>query len=337
MAHISNFFFGLILFSALTGCALTSAGVKKGDERNFVRSLNDVSAGRVIEARMKRAFDYKLKGVDVEVAEGVVLLSGNVPSQQDRIEAARIAWSAPRIDQVGNEIKINSKQGFVRNTKDGVLEKSVRTRLTVDKYVKGRNFNVETHDGIVYLLGVARDQRELERAARIASTTRGTREVISYVRVANLTDGQNFNSRDRVPSGISQSANQSFTQPQPLQGFVDATPNPIAQTQIPAPVRNLPLSAPIPFTPPSASLGAQSAQGFSGITGGPTAPPQIDIGERLGKELPSNDELGAYRTGGAGQAVSVIESAPYYVDPETGQEIPVRFDANGNFVPLIIK
>jgi len=36
--------------SALSGCAVTTAGIKKGDERNFVRSLNDVNAARAIKA-----------------------------------------------------------------------------------------------------------------------------------------------------------------------------------------------------------------------------------------------------------------------------------------------
>ena len=81
-----------------------------------------------------------------------------------------------------------------------------------------------------------------------------------------------------------------------------------------------PLSQPIPFTPQA-----------------PTAPAQIaDMGDRLNKEFPSNNDLGKYRTGAAGEAVSIIESEPYYIDPETGKEIPVRF-VNGQFVPKIIK
>ena len=122
----------LALAFSLSGCAVATAGVKKGDERNLVRSVKDVNAGRVIEARMTRALDFKLKGVDVEVAEGIVVLSGNVPTQEDKIEAARIAWSAQGIEQVGNEILIKGKQSFVRNTKDGILEKSVRSRLALD-------------------------------------------------------------------------------------------------------------------------------------------------------------------------------------------------------------
>lgn len=298
-----------LLTTAASGCAVATAGIKKGDERNFVRSVNDVSAGRVIEARMKRAYDFNLKGIDVEVAEGIVLLSGNVPNKEDRIEAARIAWSAPRVLEVGNEIMIKSKQGFVRNTKDGFLEKAVRTRLTASKYVKARNFNIETHDGIVYLMGVARTQSELERAAAIAATTKGAKEVISYARIADMPQ-------------ISQEA---VAAPMPMQREVPSFLTTQPETQAAAPIQSAPLSKPIPFTP------QQDA------SGGPTAPPTIDMGDKLNKEFPSDEELGAYRTGKAGEAVSIIESEPYYVNPDTGEEIPVRYDENGDLIPGIIR
>ena len=139
----------LILLSlTVSSCAVTTAGVKKGDERNFVRSIHDVNAERAIKSRMTRAYDFKLKGVNPEVREGIVVLTGNVPTQKDRIEAERIAWSAQRIDQVGNEILVKDKQSHTRKVKDGLLETSVNTRLTADKYVKARNINVEAHDGI---------------------------------------------------------------------------------------------------------------------------------------------------------------------------------------------
>lgn len=307
----------LALAFTLSGCAVATAGVKKGDERNFVRSVKDVNAGRVIEARMTRALDFKLKGVDVEVAEGIVLLSGNVPTQEDKIEAARIAWSAQGIEQVGNEIYIKGKQSFVRNTKDGILEKAVRTRMTADRHVKARNFNIETHDGIVYVLGVARTSEELKRAAEIAATTRGAKQVVSYARVANLKGEETPNVS--APA-IAQAAPIQRALPSILQS---APSNPLPQApsyeaQLPAPITNAPIDQPIPFA-------------------GPTAPKELIIGDRLGKELPSDEELGAYRTGQAGEAVSIIESAPYYLDPDTGKEIPIRYDANGNILPRIIK
>jgi osmotically-inducible protein OsmY len=296
----------LLSTSLLAGCAVATAGVKKGDERNFARSLNDVNAGRAIKARMMRAYDFKLSGVSVEVAEGIVLLAGNVPTKEDRIEAARIAWSAPRIDQVGNEIMIRDKQGFVRNTKDGILETSVMTRMVADKSVKARNFNIETHDGIIYLLGVARSQAELERAAQIAAQTRGAVEVISYARIANMPE-QAYQSVETTTPSMQRA----------LPDFLTTTPP--AAEQPTAPIQNVPLSQPIPLN--------RQAQ---------TAPPTIDMGERLNKEFPTDEELGAYRTGRAGDAISVIESEPYYVDPDTGNEIPVIFK-DGVVYPKIIK
>lgn len=338
----------VLSFSVSACTTITTAGVTKGDERNFARSVNDVSAERVIKARLKRAHGFKLKGINVDVREGVVLMAGNVPRQEDRIEAERIAWSAPRVDQVGNEILIKDKQGAVRNVKDGLLTTSVKTRLTADKYVKSRNINVESHDGVVYLLGVARNQAELERAAEIASTTRGTREVVSYVTVAGIESaisrfGQTAANAAPVqyaPAPSQSSQQPSYTAPQrELPSFLTTTPSPAPSYSQPVPspyasspgiaapsgtVTAAPLSQPMPLIPQSAPQA-------------PTAPAQIaDMGDRLNKEFPSDDDLGKFRTGAAGEAVSIIESEPYYIDPETGKEIPVSF-VNGQFVPQIIK
>jgi osmotically-inducible protein OsmY len=336
-------FSAAILSLSIAGCTtVTTAGVTKGDERNLARSVNDVSAERVIKARMRRAEGFKLKGVNVDVREGIVLLAGNAPRQEDRIEAERIAWSAPRVERVGNEIQMQGKKGFMRNTKDSLLTTSVKTRLTADKYVKSRNINVESHEGVVYLLGVARNQAELERAAQIASETRGTREVISYVKVAGIPSaisqfGQSARvaapvqyapTTPQIPQAAPQRELPSFLTTTPALPSTQAQPVPVpspyaASPGIAAPsgtVTAAPLSEPMPFTPQ-----------------GPTAPAQIsDMGDRLNKEFPSNDELGKYRTGAAGEAVSIIESAPYYIDPETGKEIPVKF-INGQFVPQIVK
>lgn len=250
---------------------MATAGIKKGDERNFVRSLNDVNATRAVSARLKRAYDYELGGVDVDVAEGVVLLSGNVPRQEDRIEAARIAWSAPNVDQVGNEILVKDKQGFIRNAKDGFLEKSVRTRLLADKYVKGRNFSVETHDGIVYLLGVARDAGELDRAARIAAMTRGTREVVSYVRVNEMSEP--------VTQEVAAPALRE------LPDFMTSEPLPdMDRADVPAPMRQAPADEPVPYSTPQTTAPYALGEGY----------------------------------------VSDPDAPPYYIDPQTGEQIQVR-------------
>lgn len=261
----------------LSGCAVATAGLSSNDERSFVGSLNDLNSGRAIEARIKRAYGFDLDSIDVEVAQGVVLLSGSAPTKEDRIEAARIAWSASKVEQVGNEILIEGSPNLIQSTKDGFLEKSVRARLTADKYVKGRNYNVETHNGIVYLLGVARDPVELERAARIAALTMGTQEVVSYVRVANPSP----------EFAVADASGQSTAGRRNLPNFVTDAPLPDDDSApYPAPLRRAPMDEPIRRGVPNRS--SQSAMGDVVIPNDPNA-------------------------------------APFYVDPQTGEQIPVRF------------
>ena len=260
----------LLCATLLSACSVTSAGLSKNDERSFAGALNDVNAGRAIKARMTRAYDYSLKSVDIEVAEGVALLSGSVPSKEDRIEAARIAWSAPHVEQVGNEILIGDKRSFIRGAKDGVLEKAVRTRLLANGAIKSQNFNVETHEGIVYLLGVARTPEELEQAAQIAAQTRGTREVISYARLSDDFAGM------AAPSGSAPIVQGYPPTQAPMQRDLPEflTTEPPAPEQDSAPIRSAPYDEPI----------------------------------RLHRNQADD---------------SSINEEPYYIDPNTGKQIPV--------------
>ena len=269
--------------------------------------------------------------MDVEVAEGIVVLSGNVPSQEARIEAERIAWSAPRVDKIGNEIQIKEGRSFIRGTKDGVLTSAVKTRLLADKAVKGRNINVETHDGIVYLLGVARNPYELERIARIASTTKGTREVVSYVKLADIqqapqTYGQGYSSPQPGYSSEAQGY-QPLVAPQNYQSYSAPSPS-IPQASAPqlSPPTYRSLPKGLSATPQTNSGGGYYIDPNTGARMPAPAPNSVgDMGDQLGKAFPTDEALGAYRSGSSGEAVSVIESEPYYVDPDTGQEIPVSF------------
>lgn len=280
---------------AVSGCALTSAGVSPGDERNFARSLNDINAERAIKARLNRAEGFDLDGVDVEVEQGIVVLTGYTHTQEDRVEAERIAWSASDVDQVGNEISMNGKKGWFRSAKDSVIQNTIKTRMTADKTVKSRNINIETEAGVVYLLGVARTPQELERAAYIASTTKGAKEVISYI---------------KIPDNMLQDA--SYTAPptsNPLESQEYTQPN-YAPTQ-----RAL---------PDSLSLTPEGGAGGQADLGAPADNEPYYRDPKTGKRifLPPGTKTVPYNPGAA---TGGAPSAPHYVDPETGQQIPIKY------------
>ncbi len=283
----------------LTACSVASAGVTKGDERNLARSINDVNAGRAIKARMSRVEGYTLNEVDVEVAEGIVLLSGSVPTERDSQEAERIAWSSPHVKQVGNEIRLNSKPDLVRTTKDTVLHQSIKTRMATNKNVKSRNFNLEVSDGVVYLLGVARTPEELAHAAHIASTTKGTRQVVSYVKVVgdDSFGKANANRVQSVPS-------------------------------VPQTAEAIPYSAPLPYQPHSSS----------GISAAPPASPSVGSSPQVGDVVaPDAIESGEpyFRDPVTGKRIILPEGVtPIPYAPDAG---PGSLGAGGQPLPPGVK
>lgn len=320
----------------ISGCAVTTAGVKPGDERNFVRSVRDVAAGRAIKARMKRAEGFKLGGVNVDVAEGIVLLAGNVQRPEDKIEAERIAWSAPNIVKVGNEILLKEKQSVIRNTKDGILQQAVRTRLTADNHVKARNIRLEVHDGIVYLLGVARTPQELERAAHIASTTKGTREVVSYVKV--------FGDSAMLVNANSQS---SYGSPSYGQSYSEQSYSGAGAIPYSPPMTEQPSYRPLPeglSTAPSVPQTLPPAAPSTSVPRAPDALPDTEpyyvdpvTKERI--ELPPGvvpipymPDTGPGSLGAGALPPPGGSNEPFYVDPQSGTRIPVVFLSNGTYV-----
>jgi osmotically-inducible protein OsmY len=67
-------------------------------------SVTDVKAK--IEAALKRSAEVDARRINVAVADGKVILSGNVHSCFERDEARRAAWAAPGVTAVDDRIAI---------------------------------------------------------------------------------------------------------------------------------------------------------------------------------------------------------------------------------------
>ncbi|MEO1552975.1 MAG: BON domain-containing protein [Pseudomonadota bacterium] len=179
----------LALLPVMSGCATAIIGaagataVTATQERSFGEAIDDAAVSNEIKSRLIR--NGGLGEVDVEVAAGLVLLSGRVQTPELRLKAESIAWSVKRADDVANEIRIESPGGFFANASDELISTRVRARLLGSSTVQANNFNVETYGGTVYLLGIARSGEELEKAAEEASLVGGVNQVVSYVRLRN--------------------------------------------------------------------------------------------------------------------------------------------------------
>jgi osmotically-inducible protein OsmY len=179
----------LLACSGSSGCMTAAVAGAAGvglfavQDRTIGEGIDDAAASAELKAKLLRAESNAFARVDVEVAIGRALLSGAVPTMEHRLEAERLAWTVRQIGAVSNEIVVGPRTGFLRSAYDEAITAQVRARLLADRAVRSININIETYDGVVYLMGLTRSQEELSRAAESAAYVRGVRKVVSYMEV----------------------------------------------------------------------------------------------------------------------------------------------------------
>lgn len=181
-----------MLIAVLAACSplslFTSAATKVAETVADERSTNTMVSDASIKTQLIHAFVQKdvndmLVNVDPYVHEGRVLLTGKANSQETVIEVVNIAWGIVGVREVINELKVDARDQPDSYAKDAVISGQVKSRLFLEKNINSVNYTVETVDGVVYMMGIAQDQIELERAAAVAATTSGVRKVVSHVRL----------------------------------------------------------------------------------------------------------------------------------------------------------
>jgi osmotically-inducible protein OsmY len=67
--------------------------------------------------------------------------------------------------------------------KDTWITTQLRTKILTDTEIFDINYTVETVNGVVYLLGIAKTQEELDRVTDHARNINGVVKVVSHVRL----------------------------------------------------------------------------------------------------------------------------------------------------------
>jgi len=179
----------LAVAASISGCmtaavgTAASVGVYAIQDRTIGEGIDDAAASNQVKVRLLAADSSAFAEVDVEVANGNLLLSGAAPTAEHRQAAETIARSVGTVRNVYNEIFVGPRSSFVRSAQDELITAQIRARLTASSAVRAINVNIETFHGNVYLMGTARTEHELRRAAEIASVVPGVRRVVSFMQV----------------------------------------------------------------------------------------------------------------------------------------------------------
>ncbi len=162
------------------------AGYTLVQERSVGAAIDDVAIEAEVNALLLREENKHLfSHVDVDSVEGRVLLTGTVPSRQAKIDVYKLAWQPDPVKEVINELNVSSENEFSakKYASDAWISTQIESKLLFAKDIASVNYSVETIDGVVYLMGVARDKEELQKVAETASTISGVKRVVSHTRI----------------------------------------------------------------------------------------------------------------------------------------------------------
>lgn len=162
--------------AALIGGA-AAGGYLVGEDRRPAAVLTDDQA---IEFRISnRISEKKFPGAHVNSTayNRMVLLTGEVPTEEAKADVERIAREVPNVRGVYNELQVGPPTALSSRTNDSYLTSLVKTRFVDVPKFSPVHVKVTTENSTVYLMGIVK-RSEADAASAIASTTRGVRRVV---------------------------------------------------------------------------------------------------------------------------------------------------------------
>ena len=187
----------LVVVTIISGCASISppptavvamSGVGIGyvmmqsHKRTFKKYWNDIQLDRAITREIKKDSQRATAArsvihVNVTVFNGVVLLTGEVPLQNQIARIIDIASSYTASRQVINRIELAGKSNFNSRANDALLTTQVRGSVLDSEYLDGHKIKVVTERANVYLMGTV-TREEADIAAEIARSISGVVRVV---------------------------------------------------------------------------------------------------------------------------------------------------------------
>lgn len=176
----------LIVLPMLTGCVpvlLATATVTAVDVSLDRRSPGRYLDDNLLEVRLRSQLrqDQALgSAVNISVTSfnGIVLLTGEVNTDEQRMRAGTIVQGDGSTRKLVNELQLAGKTNVVGRANDALLTGKVKTQLlSVDEQNLSSKIKVVTEHGKVYLLGLV-TPAEADAAVEAAQEVRGVTHIV---------------------------------------------------------------------------------------------------------------------------------------------------------------
>lgn len=187
MLYLGCSFLSLVLLTQCTTVALVGGGTAVSTMVFRDKPAGETVTDTVISARVSKEI-YKINPdihalVGINVQEGEVLLTGALPSEEQRRAVEIATWKVKNIKRVYNNIEISEKPPIYNYAKDAWITSQVKTKLLAIPSIRSLNYSIKTVNNVVYIFGIARTKAELDKVVDISSRIKGVERVMSYIRL----------------------------------------------------------------------------------------------------------------------------------------------------------
>lgn len=174
----------LALTLTLGGCSVVNsmttpprAGENYGT-RTVGMKVEDESIESKIEATMART-DARLSDarIGINSYNGIVLLFGQVPSQELKETAGEIARNVRRVRQVHNELVVAANLPLGQRMTDTWLETRVQAELATNESIDSSRIEVISENSTIYLMGIVTRQ-ESQQIVNAISGINGIQRIV---------------------------------------------------------------------------------------------------------------------------------------------------------------
>lgn len=176
----------LVVFSGITllgGCAPLFVGgtatgaVVASDTRTVGSFLDD--EGIEVKSSVAILNDPALQDTHINVTSinGVVLLTGEAPTEAQRHKILEHVRTVPRVRRTVDEIRIAPPTAYSSRMSDTLITTKVKSKMIGDEKLESLRIKVITEYGVVYLMGLAK-KAEAERAAELTRQVGGVQKVV---------------------------------------------------------------------------------------------------------------------------------------------------------------
>lgn len=172
----------LLLGAALSACApvlvggAVMTGMAASDRRTTGAQIEDERIETRGAGRLRENLGDRVH-INIVSYNRQVLLTGEVPNEQDKQLAEQVVSRVENVRAIINELAVLAPSTLTQRSSDALVTGRVKSNLIDAKDLQSNAFKVVTERGVVYLLGRV-TPREADRATDLARRTSGVQKVV---------------------------------------------------------------------------------------------------------------------------------------------------------------